>query len=229
MTGGEALGVTVHVYDDAGVEKTRGLIRGHPQDGNAVAVFTEEGAYAVERVRFVRRHAVVAVAAVGCAIAAAAAHKVKKVLGSGCIKEETSVVGSTRRVRDDMKRLCQVWAKYERVHGRAGWSEGCDCLCCAGQLELEAGNAGMRGRLSGKEYDVALARFTSYLLFVLLREWGSQAFRFHARGATATATAAAADHGSSHDSAVRTSSLFEIGSKARSRSPPILGFCKCAH
>jgi hypothetical protein len=58
-----------------------------------------------------------AAAAVGCAIAAATTDEVQDVLGSRSGEEEASLVGGANRVGHNVKRFCQVWAKYQRVHG----------------------------------------------------------------------------------------------------------------
>jgi hypothetical protein len=96
----------MHVYDEAGVQYARGVIRRHPQDGYTVTIFAEHGAYAVKRIRFVQRNAIMAVAAVGCTIASAAADEIQKLLGAGGGEEEASVVGGTCGVWDSIKRFC---------------------------------------------------------------------------------------------------------------------------
>ena len=118
MAGSQALSVAMHVDDEAGVENPRRLIRWHPQDWHAMAIFTKQRAYAMQGVRFVRRHAFMAAAAVGCAIAAAATDEVQEMLGFGSGEVEASLVGGTDRVGHNVKRFCQVWAKYQRVHGQ---------------------------------------------------------------------------------------------------------------
>jgi hypothetical protein len=76
----QALGVAVHVDDEAWVENAGGLVGGHPKDWQAVAVIAEHGTYAVKRVCFMERHAVMAAAAVGCAVATATAHEIEELL-----------------------------------------------------------------------------------------------------------------------------------------------------
>ena len=82
-----------------------------------MTIITEQRAYAMQGVRFVQRHAFMAVTAIGSSIAAAAADKIQELLGAGRGEEKAAPVRSAYRVGDNVERFCQVWSKYQRVHG----------------------------------------------------------------------------------------------------------------
>jgi hypothetical protein len=76
----QALGVAVHIDDEAWVQNAGRLVGGHPKDRQAVAIIAEHRTYAVKRVCFMERHAVMAAAAVGCAVATATTHEIEELL-----------------------------------------------------------------------------------------------------------------------------------------------------